>query len=105
MGHELTDDEARTLFLEHMWDLIDFWEQHAPDHTRRALLEGLMHSVLATLDGCAMDLPGYAVIPCPHPDDKAYREAEGSDWYAPQPSDLAGDIAGGLHELFYAIKR
>lgn len=41
--------------------------------------EGVVFSVLAVLDGCA-DLPAFDLVARPHPDDKAFHQAEGERW-------------------------
>ena len=71
-------------------------------------LSGLAFSILSTLDGCTADFPGFELIPAPHPDDKAYHEENGSDWWPPMPEDLMErddifTVHGGymLHEFFY----
>lgn len=102
---EKTVEEVRKEFLDYVWSMIDYWAGEGgsnvdPDKPVRERLSGFAHSLLATLDGCAMALPGFVVAPCPHPDDKEFCIAEGEDWY-PQAPELPSDIAGGLHELLY----
>ena len=77
----LVRQPAREAFLEHVWDMIDYWQREARA-TPEGRLRGLAFSILVALDGGAGDLPGYSVRP------------------------LRGDrkdIAGGLHEAFYAV--
>ncbi len=41
-------------------------------------------------------MPGFKVIPDPHPSDRESQASRGENWF---PNDC--DIAGYLHELFY----
>ena len=99
MPREKTIEEVQRDFLGHVWDMIDYWEKESRAETPRAKLEGLAHSLLAALDGCSMELPGFAVIPNPHPDDKAWCIERGEDWY---PDDV--DIGGELASLLFVYK-
>jgi hypothetical protein len=104
---ELTEEEVRERFLDHLWVMIDYWaaEGERDRKPRRDSLEGLAFSLLAALDGEAADLPGFIVAPHPHPDDKAFRRDNGEDWFPSNhklDSKIKADIAGVLHELFYS---
>ena len=56
----------------------------------------------AMIDGASPTLPGFLLIPDPHPDDKAYRRDRGENWYPEAAEGI--DIAGSLHEEFYNPK-
>jgi len=99
---EYTVDEIREQFLADIWRKVDYWEQ-LPNKTKRERLSGLVHSVLAALDGCALSVPGFLLIPNPHPSDKEFHEARGENWY-PSPS-LENDIGGDLHGLWYKVRK
>jgi hypothetical protein len=74
------------------------------EYAPRQRLQGLMHSTLATLDGCSAELPAFIVAPDPHLEDKAYRKQDERDWWPENHrvlSKIKGDISGGLHERFY----
>jgi len=108
--HEYTEDEVRQAFLEHVWQTIDYWDgaydQKVAQYACREKLEGLAFSLLAMLDGCSADLPGFIVAPCPHPDDKAYLQGEGENWYPENhDTDIACDIGGGLHDIFHTVRK
>lgn len=94
-----TEEEVREMFLKHMWAMVDYWatvEGKDSPKTVRDRLSGLMHSMLTTLDGCSMGLPGFEVRPHPHESDKEYHQERGENWF---PSDV--DIGGSLHEGMY----
>jgi hypothetical protein len=46
-----------------------------------------------------MALPGFKVIPYPHPDDKPFNQECGENWYSSRV-----DISGALHELLSKYK-
>jgi hypothetical protein len=90
-----TIDECRDMFLDQIRALADYWatvEQPDGPRTTRERLDGLAFSVLVMLDGCS-SLPGFQVIPAPHPSDREFCASEGENWW---PDDQ--DIGGGLHD-------
>jgi hypothetical protein len=87
------------MFLDHVAALLDYWEKQ--ERTKRDCMEGVVFSLLASTDGSSAELPGFLLVPHPHPSDRGVREGSGRNWW---PSE--GDIAGGLHEcLFKAIEK
>lgn len=51
-----------------------------------------------------MALPGFIVAPFPHEEDKDYMISQGEDYFPSNDAEkINGDIAGGLHELFYSV--
>src|SRR5688500_7730912 len=93
---EKSAEEIRREFLDHVWTRIDFWEG-VENESCRDKLEGLTHSLLALLDGSG-DFPSVDLIVRPHPDDKAFLEAEGEDWYPDGCNFVSGVM---LHEQLY----
>lgn len=87
-----TADEVRDEFLSCVAEHVTYWNT-LKDKTTKERLEGLAFSIMAFLDGCAIDLPGFIVSPNPNKDDEEFYKNNGENWY---PSDV--DIAGGLHE-------
>ena len=94
-----TSDECRQALYGHLAAMIDYWRDlpadrlslpgSPPRSEAHERLEGLAFSILVALDGGAMTLPRFAVIPDPHPDDT-------DGW----PADV--DVADGveLHNEF-----
>lgn len=105
MSREYTTDEIREKFLRHVWNLIEYWEKEDRPGSTRERLEGLAHSILATLDGASAELPSFIIAPSPHESDKAYHKKEGENWYPENKASVNGDIGGALHELLYPIGR
>lgn len=50
----------------------------------------------------AMALPGFKVIPDPHPDDAEFNRSEGSDWW-PNDVDIRGDVE--MHAEFCNVAK
>lgn len=97
---ELTTDEVRERFIQHVWGMIHYWEHEDRQPAARDKLSGLAHSLLVAIDGCADGLPAFALAPVPHPDNKEFHRAEGENWF-PSAGEVSHDIGGGLHEILY----
>ncbi len=101
--HELTEEEVRDRFLDHMRGIVRYWLNEARTPDVREKLEGAVFSVLVALDG-GSDLPAFTVAPRPHPTDRHYCESNGQNWYPAAPI-VSCDISGSLHELFSKATR
>ena len=104
MTREYTHDECRSMFIEHLWTMIDYWNTVPPIQgetpaTQRDRLSGLAHSILSTIDGVSMSLPAFLLIPAPHHDDSEYHKERGENWWP--KGNRAPDIGGSLHEILY----
>ena len=102
MPREYTTDEVREQFLDYVRDTIQYWVKHPSNVQDR--VSGAVFSVLAAIDGSAGSLPGFVLAPSPHPDDKAYNQKNGDNWYPDAPT-VNCDIAGSLHERLYREAR
>lgn len=92
-----TEDETREKFLAYILALINYWDTQAPEsYDCRAKLEGLAFSILSTLDGGSIELPGFTVSPAPHESDREWHIGLGENWF-----DESVDISGCLHELLF----
>jgi hypothetical protein len=107
MSHEMTTEEVSNAFLEHISMLVDFWEKESRAPTLREKMEGLVHSILAELDGCSATLPAFIVAPDPHIDDEEYRRENEQDWF-PYNGEFAeqikANISGGMHEMWHKVR-
>ena len=87
----LTEAEISKMFLDTIDTYVHYWGMVPGTASKK--LHGLAHSILVMLDGEDAYLPAFKVLPSPHPDDRAYHEERGENWW---PGDI--DIAGGLHD-------
>lgn len=94
-----TEEEIRAMFIGYLQDIIKYWVGVHPNDAQQAA-EGAVFSTLATLDGSAMDVPGFLVIPHINQEDNDYNALYGKRPYPVAPAELvdqAVDIAGELH--------
>lgn len=88
-----TKQEVIDMFIIQLEGIAKHWADNS--RTTEGAVDGLVHSILATLDGCSCGMPAFKLIPNPHPDDKEYHISEGKNYY---PTDV--DIAGSLHKYW-----
>jgi hypothetical protein len=74
-----TAEEVRKEILDHFRVMVDYWA-HLDGKTKAEALDGLMFSVLVTLDG-GSGLPAFDLVCSPHPDDEEFLRSEGENWY------------------------
>ena len=104
MSKEYTTEEVRKKFLEQVWNNIKYWDELACEKTTKERLQGLAFSILATLDGCDIDLPGFIVAPLPHENDKEYLIENEEDYFPENhENDVNADISGYLHDMFHRV--
>jgi len=96
---EYTTDEVREKLIKHFWGILEYWEKESRTQDTRGKMEGFLHSMLATLDGCSIGVPGFQLIPCVDPSDKEFHIKFGENWY-----NDTEDIGGGLHEIMHHFK-
>jgi hypothetical protein len=104
MGQQITKEEARAKFISRARQIADYWGKAG--NTPEDAADGAIFSLLVMLDGGSGGMPGFIVIPSPHPDDKDYHQSKNEDWYAAPPEGLDDfDIGGGLHDDFSATRQ
>jgi hypothetical protein len=83
--------EDQEIFIDHLHHLIDYWDA-VPNKSAREKMEGVVFSLLVTLDGYNVGLNGYHLVPMEVDDDGI-----------PEPINADRDIAGGLHDNFHRL--
>ncbi len=104
-----TVDEVREKFVRQVLAHVRYWAggpgSNVPAHyTADQRIRGAIFSTLVLLDGGSTAMPGFILVPAPHPSDKAFCIERGERYYEPV-ADVLGDIAGGLHELMCELER
>ena len=94
-----TVEEVKKQFLDHAHAMVEYWN-NLDEGNQRDRLDGLAFSIMSMLDGCAITIPGFAVVPQPHSTDKKFHQERGENWY-PETKELKHDIAGTLHEEWH----
>ena len=101
---EYTQDEISEKLVKHFWGLLEYWEE-LPDKNTTERMSGMLHSILATLDGSSGDMPGFKIIPITDPTDKPHRIAFGENWYPETDLDVGGDLHMRLYKHKPTLKR
>jgi hypothetical protein len=91
------------LFIAHLNEIADYTEKESRCKTTREKIRLAIFSTLTAIDGESAALPSFTLCPSPHPEDRAYHEEKGEDYY-PEESERC-DIAGGLHEAWRKSER
>lgn len=98
MSEARTPDDLRDDFIHQCKAMVDYWAEEPVES--REQLSGLLHSILCIIDGVSGGFPVALDLVCrPHPDDKAYMQAEGEDWIE---DGTVINESSMLHELLYA---
>lgn len=93
----LTPDELRDKLLNHMRRLAHHWaHSDKGEYTIQQRIEGAMFSMLAMMDGCALDVVAFDLVARPHPDDKEYCKQKGCNWI--EEGTIISDM---LHEHWH----
>lgn len=97
---ELTEDEVRNEFIEHVHGVVEYYKRS--DNDIDSKLEGVAFSILVLLDGGTLGLPKFIVAPDPCPEDKDFYINEEMCNYYPENymNTINCDISGSLHESF-----
>ena len=85
------ESDAQRRLLEHLVGLVGYWEA-IPGKTKGEALFGLVHSLLAVIDGEGSDMPAFSLSPMPSEDDKEWSESSGTE------------LSGDLHDQWSAMR-
>lgn len=92
-------DEARAMLLQHFHSLVDYWDA-IPKATTKEKMDGLVFSILTTLDGCSSALPAIDLHMHPHESDKQFCISQGERWF--EPGQIINDGHVLMHDEWYA---
>lgn len=93
-----TVEEIREQLVAHLCELARYWAE-LPDKTDLERVCGAIFSMLVVFDGESGGMPGFQVIPDPHPDDREWHIGLGQNFYPSAPTSEY-DITGELHAQF-----
>lgn len=100
MSRAYTEEEVRKMLVVHFRALSKYWATLDGLHSPKTIQErcdGLVFSILITLDGASVDLPAFNLSPAPHPSDKQYHIDNGENWF---DEDMVINDCN-LHEEWY----
>ena len=75
-----TEQEVREQFLEYISHLVEYWSEQK-NRTDKEKCNGLVFSILNIFDGTSSEFPAMDVLLSPHPEDKAFHQKEGKNWF------------------------
>lgn len=96
MSRAYTPEEVREMFLGQVKMLARYWST-VERETDLEKLEGLAFSLLNLFDGTSAALPAMDIVLRPYPEDKAFHESEGDNYF--EDGQVINDCY--LHELFH----
>jgi hypothetical protein len=105
MSKEKTVDVVRGEVLNHIRDMVNYWES-SEGKTSKEKLDGLAFSILVMLDG-ESNLPPFIVAPLESSENIQFAISEGRDYYPENKVEIVSkikcDIAGSLHDQYYQV--
>lgn len=96
-----TEEEARAMFLEKVYEIKEFWEKESRKETLKEKMEGCIFSIMALLDGSHIGFPAVSLLLDPHSGDKDYHKEQGENWFEPEME--IGDLVE-LHDEWQKLR-
>ena len=88
-----TQEEARAMFLERVYEIKKYWEEEPGKKTLQERMGGCIFSIMALLDGSNIDFPAVSLLLDPHEDDIDFHRDQGDNWF-----EMGMELTG-IHEL------
>lgn len=92
------------MLFDHLDGIARYWARVQLDPGRDSVqdrLDGLLFSILVTLDGGSGGMPSFDLVPSTHEDDESYHRENGENWW---PADTVINECQ-LHEVWSARNR
>ena len=99
MSRPHTPKEMRERFLNYTRAIVDYWEREG-GLSERDRMEGLVFSMLIMLDGEAVGIPAFNLVPAPHPLDREEHRLLDENWWPDDGTPMNSGVA--LHEEWCA---
>jgi hypothetical protein len=116
MSRAYTAEEMRDAFMRHAVDLVAYWSVFPDARIRegfklpeadipsgiieaymRHAAEGVLFSLLTSLDGDSMAMPACDIIPRPHPNAEAFHKGREENWWVSEAINADCHLHGLLH--------
>lgn len=100
-----TKQEIIDMLMDNFRSIADYWatvqlgpehEIKTPEEDIKYRCEGVVFTMLSTLDGSSMNIPGIDLVICSTPEDVEYYKESGENWFEPEMR-----INTALHEHFH----
>jgi hypothetical protein len=106
-----TPEEMTKIFMDQAVAMARYWEtveldsrgQDVPETRER--LEGLLFSLFSLLDGSAIGIPGFQLVPSPSPEDQEYDERLGNNWWPLTEVPSSAQLKWPLHEILSGYRQ
>lgn len=97
-------EEIKEQFLQRTLEIANYWIS-LEDKTKEESVKGAIFSILAMIDGCNVDIPGFILAPLTSRENQEYALKNGEKYYLLNDSErIFNDIAGSLHDRFSKLK-
>ncbi len=94
MSNPIEPGRARAIFLEHINTIIDHYAARN-SQSDKDRCHGVALAILEVLDGHMPSFPQCSITLQPHPDDRAFAEKSGHDYFEAD-TQIGGALAKGL---------
>lgn len=98
-----TTAEVKAKFLNHVKLIADMWLSEGK--TKEEAVHGAIFSILAAIDGCSVDIPGFILAPITSRENQIDAKENGEKYYMLNDQEAVfSDIGGSLHDDYHRLK-
>lgn len=98
-------EECREMFLDQVSNIYRYWLNIELPHGWDAKgqseteyrMEGFLFSMFVIFDGGSTGVPGFDLVPVPHPEDREYLIEQGENWW---PENQPINVDYSFHDSF-----
>lgn len=96
-----TTQEVKEKFLNQVKLIANTWLSYE-NKSKEEAVNGAIFSVLALIDGCSVDLPGFILAPITSRENQIDAKENGMKYYMLNDQEsVFNDIGGSLHDQYY----
>lgn len=106
-----TREEMTEQLLHHFIGMVDYWDSvdiiQVGPMSQKERMHGLLFSILSTLDGSSMGIPGFILTPSVTAEDQQFNEAIGENWWPVWEGEIPDEytINYPLHEILTRMNK